>query len=151
LTTPRVVQYAEAFTSKHWAIGRKNRARASGYVVEGEYGIAAYCQVRSRGRQAVIQAMTQEDAFHMLATLVPQAVKRSGLGSGASIWVAIPDFHQEYQTVLSEIGFTQIDRQALMIRNTTAPAWTTAVKWAPVTQEGSERLPARVPSYSKAH
>jgi hypothetical protein len=147
LATPRAIQYADAFTSNHWDIGRRAGLRVRGFLIEREQEIMAYCQVTSRGHRHVIDVLVQEGEPHLLQIVVPTALARVGVGDKDAIWVGIPDYHVDYLAHLEHLGFRPIDRLSLTVKYTAVPAEVHDLG-SVVVPTVIESLPARAPSYS---
>lgn len=147
LATPRAVQYAEAFSSNHWDVRRRLNARVRGFLIERRQVVVAYAQITRKGRLCAMEVMVQPDDLELLAPLVWQSCQLAGVDGRCTVWVSVPDYHQEYLAPLEGLGFQEVGRQALMVRYTAVPACVPEAKRIPVVTEITERLPARAPSF----
>lgn len=146
--TPQPVQFAEAFTTNHWDVGRRAAWRVRGFLVERDHQAVAYCRVTSRGHQHVVDVLALPGEAGLLRELVPQALARSGAGENDEVWVGVPDYHSEYISHLEAVGFAVTGRQARMVRYMAVPVRTSQARPLPLVPEVGERLSARLPSYS---
>ena len=149
LTTPRPVQYAEALTSSHWDAGRTVNARTRGFVIDDSNGLAGYCQITSRGTCNVLDVMMLPEKIGLMSSLVSEAIRHAKIGPGSEVWVAVPDYHREYLSLLESIGFREQERQSLMVRYTMVPVNGYQARWTSVVTDVIERLPARTPVVSR--
>ncbi len=151
VATPRSVQYAEAFTSNHWDIDRHRARRARAFLVFHEHEVAAYCQITSRGREHALDVLAREGEGETLARLVQAVAARSGIGSSDRVWLAVPDYHQDWIRSLEAVGFHEVERRARMVRYTAAPERGRLERSVAALPELAERLAGRAPSYSAAN
>lgn len=150
LVTPHPVQYAEAFTSNHWDVGRRVDGRIRGFLAERGHDVVAYCRITSRGNQHAVDLLALPGEAGLLRELVPTALARLGVGSKDEIWIGVPEYHSEYVSHLEALGFEAGDRQARMVRYTAVPVKAPATAPLGLVPEMGERLSARLPSYSSA-
>lgn len=148
-TTPRPVQYAEALTSNHWDARRTPYARTRGFVIDGEHGLAGYCQVMSRGKFHILDVILLPESMDRLASLVSESIVHAGIETDSEIWVTVPDYHREYTVPLESIGFRETERQSMMVRYTMVPANGRHASWTSVVSDVIERIPARTPVVSR--
>lgn len=147
LATPRAIQYADAFTSNHWDIGRRAGLRVRGFLIERGREVVAYCQITSRGHRHVMDVLTQQGEAHLLQILVPVALAKAGITDKDTVWVGIPDYHTDYLDQLEEIGFRLSSRLTLMVKYTAVPVEVPDLR--PATIPGAlDPLSIRAPSYS---
>ena len=148
LATPHPVQHAEALTSSHWDTGRDVGCVVRGFLVDRGHQVAAYCRVRTRRRTHVVELLALPGEAPLLGALVPEALSRVGAGRKDSVWVAVPDYQTEQVSVLANIGFEPVDRQARMVRYTAVPVRSRVVPRLNLVPEVGERLAPRLPSLS---
>jgi hypothetical protein len=124
-STPRGVQFAEAFTSDAWstetdAKGLFNRASSKGYVVPAEDGIGAACQIALSGGRPVVTFLCDETLCTSIAHIVAAALARAQ--ADREVDVIIPGYQHHLVHQFLECGFW-IHRELIgMVRHTTAPA-----------------------------
>lgn len=147
LATPRAIQYADAFTSNHWDVGRRAGLRVRGFLIERGQEVAAYCQVTSRGHRHVIDVLTQQGESHLLQILVPAALAKAGITDKDTIWSGVPDYHTDYLDHLEIIGFRPSSRLALMVKYIAVPADVPDLRPAMI-PGAIDPLSIRAPSYS---
>ena len=147
LATPRAIQYADAFASNHWDVGRRAGLRLRGFLIERGHEVVAYCQVTSRGHRHVIDVLAQQGESQLLQTLVPVALEKAGITDKDTVWVGVPDYHTDYLDHLEAIGFRPSNRLTLMVKYTAVPVEVPDLR--PATIPGAlDSLPIRAPSYS---
>ena len=146
LVTPKAVQYSQAFTSTHWHAGRRLRNSNRGYVVERDGTVVSYCRVFTNGRQVAIETMAMPEELDTLPALVLRTARAAGIGQGGQVWAAVPDYHSEYIAKLESIGFSPVDRRALMVRYTGVPVAAVERKILTLVSSVAERLPSRAPA-----
>lgn len=148
VATPYPIQHAEALTSNHWDARRDAGCVVRGFLVDRGHQVAAYCRVRSRRRTHVLEILTLPEEAPLLASLLPESLRRAGVGSRDSVWVSVPDYQTEHLPYLQSLGFRPIDRQARMVRYTAVPVRSRAMPRLQLVPEVGERLAPRLPSLS---
>ncbi len=147
LATPRAIQYADAFTSNHWDVGRRAGLRVRGFLIERGQEVVAYCQVISRGHRHVIDVLTQQGESPLLQILVPVALAKAGITDKDTVWVGVPDYHTDYLDHIEEVGFRPSNRLTLMVKYMAVPAEVPELRPAMI-PGAIDPLPIRAPSYS---
>jgi hypothetical protein len=147
VATPRPIQYAEAFSSNHWNVGRRLPSRVRGFLIDRQQGVAAYCLVTTRGRICALEVLVQPDEVELLSWLVWRSCLLSGVDARSTVWVAVPDYHREYLQHLERMGFQEVGRQTLMVRYAAVTVCVPEARRSSVMAELAERLPARAPSF----
>lgn len=141
--TPHPIQYVHAFTSNHWDATRNVRA----FLAERDQELIACCRVAQFGNDVVLELLALPGETPVLADLISEALVRCRAGRRNVIWVGVPDYHQEYQQVLLDLGFSPVNRRACMVRYTAVPARASLERVNSLV-DVVDRLPARLPSYS---
>lgn len=144
--TPHPIQYVHAFTSNHWDATRNVRA----FLAERDQELIGCCRVAQIGGDIILELLALPGETSVLPGLISEALVRSRAGRRSVIWAGVPDYHQEYQQVLLDLGFNAINRRACMVRYTAVPA-RASLERASSLADVVDRLPARLPSYSVRH
>jgi hypothetical protein len=154
LTTPRVVQFAEALTSTVWELPSEpllarfvpRRHDTHAFVLETTDGIEGYCRIETGPAGASVSLIINPHLRHLAAPLVAAAIERSGVGGSTQVEIAIPEYASELVWFMENAGFTVAGERVAMVRHTTAPAIIYG-RLAPVPSEAAERAPRGIPSY----
>ncbi len=152
LTAPKVVQYAEAYTSHRWELPRRSAVAAQGglrewgFVVERGHEIAIYCRVARQGSKSRLEFVYEPTARELLPQALSAILRWLDPGQGEHIYCATREFQAELSSILREHGFAAKEVQDVLVRYTVVSARAPAL--APVGRLTRERRLVGVPAGS---
>lgn len=150
-SSPRHVQFAEAWTSHRWDVhtGLRTDKYWRSFVMEDGFQIVAWARVRRAGNVASLEFMYSPDHVSMLVPFVESVLTRVRLEADVrQVFVAARAHQAELETTLLNAGFLAIGSQDLMIKYTAAKVTANATEFVPIpATEALERVPRRVPTY----
>ena len=152
LTAPKVVQYAEAYTSHRWELPRRSAVAAQGglrewgFVVERGHEIAIYCRVARQGSKSRLEFVYEPTARELLPQALGAVLRWLDPGQGEQIYCATREFQAELSSILREHGFAAKEVQDVLVRYTVVSARSPAL--APVGRLTRERRLIGVPAGS---
>jgi hypothetical protein len=152
LTAPKVVQYAEAYTSHRWELPRRSAVAAQGglrewgFVVERGHEIAIYCRVARQGNKARLEFVYEPTARELLPQALGAILRWLDPGQGEQIYCATREFQAELSSILREHGFAAKEVQDVLVRYTVVSARAPAL--VPVGRLTRERRLIGVPAGS---
>lgn len=124
-TTPKPVQYAEAYTSYRWELpkwrwGRRG-PREWGLLVNQGQELVAYCRVRRFGKRSRLEVLFQPRARAALGPALGAVLRWLTPAAGEQIYCAVQEHQQELGSLLTTYGFVPLGTQELLVRYTTVP------------------------------
>lgn len=128
LTAPKVVQYAEAYTSHRWELSRRGAVAAQGglrewgFVVERGHEIAIYCRVARQGSKSRLEFVYEPTARELLPQALSAILRWLDPGPGEQIYCATREFQAELSSILREHGFAAKGVQDVLVRYTVVSA-----------------------------
>ncbi len=152
LTAPKVVQYAEAYTSHRWELPRRSAVAARGdlrewgFVVERGHEIAIYCRIARQGSKSRLEFVYEPTARELLPQALNAILRWLDPGSGEQIYCATREFQAELSSILREHHFAAKEVQDVLVRYTVVSARAPAL--APVGRLTRERRLVGVPAGS---
>ena len=147
---PRQVQYAEAWTSHHWDIQSSHRIgedRTSGWLIEDGHQIAGYVRIRSRIDRDVIEVIIDPGHRDVVSDLLHTALAHLGSMPRRSVFAVIRAYQSELLPVFADLGFVPHLEQDVHVKYTTASIQAPIINGLPVTQEMTEPVGKRVPTF----
>lgn len=136
-TTPRDVQYAEAFTSHNWDVGTIHRDRGhdgQAWIITRDFVAIAYARAVTHGDAHVIDFMIAPEWRDLLPDLLAQVFRALSSRSSRRIYVSVRAYQQEEIALLESFGLVPQVEQELSVRYTTA-----SVRSSVVTSEVFDR------------
>lgn len=150
--TPRVVQFAEALTSRTWEVSRQRAwdrvrgrlPRTRSWVVEQRSEMTVYCRLDVSGRTHVISWIAEPEHRHQVIPAILASLRASGI-SRRTCLVLVPGFCDELLPEFEACGFVPERQADLMVRPTTVA---TVIRARPVLlpMDRRERLMGTSPS-----
>ncbi len=122
-TTPRAVQFAEAFTSDAWttdADGRlpfRNRGR-HGFVLPTEDGIGAACHIDPGGERPIVTLLCDDQLAHVMPAIVADALELAAITG--TVDIVLPAYQLDRVNPFLNFGFDARERLVGTVRHTTA-------------------------------
>jgi hypothetical protein len=146
---PRQVQYAEALTSHHWDITthRVRDERVTGWLVEEGNQIVGYVRVTTSIDRHVLEFIVDPDHRDVVTDLVHTVLAHLAAMPRRSMFAVVRTYQLEMIHVLSDVGFIPWLEQDVHVKYTTAPVLAPIINGLPVTQELSEPVGKRVPTF----
>jgi hypothetical protein len=146
---PRQVQYAEALTSHHWdaKAHRQRDERTTGWLIEGGNQILGYIRVTSRVDRHVLEFIFNPDHRGVVTDLVHTAFAQLAKLPKRNVFAVVRSYQSELLHVLSDAGLNPWLEQDVHVKYTTAPVASPVINGLPVTQELSEPVGKRVPTF----
>lgn len=122
-TTPRPVQFAEAYTSDAWAVDADTRIpfrnrRHLGFVLPTEDGIGAACHIDMAAECPIVTVLCDDHLTHAMPSVVADALERSDLYSDVDI--VLPAYQIDRMKPFLNFGFSLRDRVVGTVRHTTS-------------------------------
>jgi hypothetical protein len=150
-TTPRDVQYAEAFTSHNWDVGIVNRDRGhdgQGWIITRDFVAVAYARAVTHREAHHIDFMVVPECRDLLPGLLAQVFRTLGSTSSRRVYISVRAYQREEIALLETMGFVVQLEQELNVRYTTASVRSSVLSVESFAHEGV-RDPAtkRVPSF----
>lgn len=146
---PRQVQYAEAVTSHYWDANAHQQAdeRVTGWLFEDGNQILGYVRITSRSDRHVLEFIINPDHRDVIKELVQSALAHISTTPKRTMFAVIRTYQAELLPVLEKFGFMHWQEQQVLVKYTTAPVTSPIINGMPVTQELSEQVGNRVPTY----
>lgn len=124
-TTPRPVQFAEAFTSDAWSTDSASRIpfrnrQLLGYVLPTEDGIGAACHIDLTASCPMVSLLCDDHLSHAIPSIVAEALEHASLHGDVD--VVLPAYQLDRQSSFVNLGFASRKRVVAMVRHTTATA-----------------------------
>jgi hypothetical protein len=148
--TPRPVQYAEALTSNFWSRVVPGKHVVRGYVVEDGLEVVAHCRVAEGCDGPVLHVMVHPDALDLIAPVIRDVVVDLHASPRKRISVVVPDYLQEYISILETLGFAETGRQTRLVKYTVVAQRMQFRSVEELANEVPERVAAGTPTLSYA-
>ena len=148
---PRQVQEIEALTSHVWDMDQSRRGsrrvRQTGWLLEENGELAAYARY-TRGSQAgMIDAVVLPGNRRHLGMLLDGVNATPRRGRPRPVYCALRAYLMDLEDELTELGFSAIGEQELLIRYTTATARSSQAEPVYFPVELRQGMPRRVPTF----
>lgn len=146
---PRQVQYAEAVTSHYWDANARQQGdeRVTGWLYEDGNHILGYVRITTRTDRHVLEFITNPDHRDVMNDLVQTALAHVSTMSRRTMFAVVRTYQSELLPVLEKFGFRHWQEQQVLVKYTTAPVTSPVINGLPVTQELSEQVGKRVPTF----
>lgn len=147
---PRQVQYAEAFTSHHWDLGKARTSEpfdVRGWVVDEGTIIVGHARTTSRGGDHVLELIYLPDRLDVLEGLLDGVLSELFRLTVRRVFCVIRTYQEEARTALLDRDFAPLHDQGLYVKYTTANLRVPIAETAAVPSERGERVPTRVPTF----
>jgi len=150
-TTPRDVQYAEAFTSHNWDVGTINRDRGhdgQAWIITRDFVAVAYARAVTHRAAHLVDFMVVPEWRELLPGLLAHVFRALGSMSSRPVHVSVRGYQQEETGLLESMGFVVQVEQELYVRYTTASVRSSVLSVESFSHETvSEPATKRVPSF----
>ncbi len=130
-TTPRAVQYAEAFTSDAWAIDSDPRIpfrhrQRLGFVLPTDDGIGAACHIDMSADCPMVSVLCDDHLAQAIPSIVAESLEHASLHGDVDI--VLPEYQMDRMDPFLNMGFTLRDRVNGTVRHTTVTAIQAPIK-----------------------
>lgn len=150
-TTPRDVQYAEAFTSHNWDVGTIHRDRGhdgQAWIIIRDFVAVAYARAVTHGDAHVVDFMIAPEWRDLLPGLLAQVFRSLSSMSSRRMYVSVRAYQQEEFALLESFGFVVQVEQELNVRYTTATVRSSVLSVESFAREHvADPATKRVPSF----
>jgi hypothetical protein len=147
---PRQVQYGEALTSHHWDVANSHRfieERTSGWLIEDGHQLTGYVRVQTDIDRHVIELMIDPAHRDDASALLQTALGELHSMPHRNVYAVLRAYQVEILPVLTALGFAPHLEQDVHVKYTTVPIQAPIINGLPVTQEMSEPVGKRVPTF----
>lgn len=150
-TTPRDVQYAEAFTSHNWDVGTIQRDRGhdgKAWIIIRDFVAVAYARAVTHGDAHVVDFMIAPEWRDLLPGLLAQVFRSLASMSSRRVYVSVRAYQQEEISLLESFGLVVEVEQELNVRYTTATVRSSVLSVESFAREHvTDPTTKRVPSF----
>jgi hypothetical protein len=150
-TTPRDVQYAEAFTSHNWDVGTIQQERGhdgQAWIITRDFVAVAYARAVTHGDAHVVDFMVAPEWRDLLPDLLAQVFRTLSTMSTRRVYVSVRAYQQEEITLLESFGLVVQVEQELHVRYTTASVRSSVLSVESFARETvADPATKRVPSF----
>lgn len=150
-STPRDVQYAEAFTSHNWDVGTVHRDRGHecrAWCIVRDFVAVAYARAISHRDAHVVDLMVAREWRSLLPDLLAEVFRQLSSMSSRRVYVSVRGYQRELIPLLEHYGFAAQTQQELSVRYTTASMRTSVISVESYAHEpAKEPATRRVPSF----
>jgi len=150
-TTPRDVQYAEAFTSHNWDVGTINRDRGhdgQAWFITSDFAAVAYARAVTHREAHLVDFMVVPEWRDVLPKLLAHVFRTLGSMSSRPVYVSVRGYQREETGLLESMGFVVQVEQELYVRYTTASVRSSVLSAESFSRESvAEPATKRVPSF----
>ncbi|MEJ7837616.1 MAG: hypothetical protein WKF81_02310 [Thermomicrobiales bacterium] len=150
---PRQVQYAEAITSHHWDANARvsTDERVTGWLFEDGNQILGYVRVTTRPDRHVLEFIVNPDHRDVAHELLQTAFAQLAAMPRRTVFAVVRSYQFELLLMLERAGLTAWQEQDVFVKYTTAPVVSPVINGLPATQELSEPVGKRVPTFYETH
>lgn len=150
-TTPRDVQYAEAFTSHNWDVGTIQRDRGhdgQAWIVTRDFVAVAYARAVTHSDAHVVDFMIAPEWRDVMPDLLAQVFRTLSTMSTRRVYVSVRAYQQEEIALLESFGLVSQVEQELHVRYTTASVRSSVLSVESFARESvADPATKRVPSF----
>lgn len=150
-TTPRDVQYAEAFTSHNWDVATVHRDRGHqcrAWCIIRDFVAVAYARVVSHRDAHVVDFMVAPESRSLLPDLLAEVFRQLSPMSTRRVYVSVRGYQREVIPLLEHYGFGIQLQQELSVRYTTASVRSSVLTVESYAHEhATDPTTRRVPSF----
>jgi hypothetical protein len=150
-TTPRDVQYAEAFTSHNWDVETIHRDRGhdcQAWCITRDFMAVAYARAVSHRDAHVIDVMVAQEWRELLPDLLSEVFRKLSAMSSRRVYVSVRGYQREMIPILEHFGLVVQVEQELSVRYTTASVRSSVLSVESYAHErAAEPATKRVPSF----
>lgn len=150
-TTPRDVQYAEAFTSHNWDVGTIHRDRGHecrAWCIVRDFVAVAYARAITHRDAHVVDFMMAQEWRSLVPDLLAEVFRQLSSVSTRRVYVSVRGYQREVIPLLEHYGFGVQVQQELSVRYTTASVRSSVISVESYAHEhADERSTKRVPSF----
>jgi hypothetical protein len=150
-TTPRDVQYAEAFTSHNWDVETIHRDRGhdcQAWCITRDFVAVAYARAVTHRDAHVVDIMVAQEWRELLPDLMSEVFRKLSAMSSRRVYVSVRGYQREMIPILKDFGLVVQVEQELSVRYTTASVRSSVLSVESYAHErAAEPATKRVPSF----
>lgn len=153
-STPRDVQYAEAFTSHNWDVSTIHRDRGhtcQAWCITRNFVAAAYARAITHHDAHVIDFMVAQEWRELLPDLFAEVFRRLSTVSSRRVYISVRGYQHEFLPLLESFGFAVQAAQELSVRYTTASVRASVISVEQYARDAADPEAKRVPSFFYSH